>query len=149
MFLTCVYVCVRVSSAAACTIPNANAQLGNLCACNTGFVGSITWDEINNMYSGTCSATATECGSPPSLVPPGYVQFSDSNNHGSVATFTCNPGFELSIPNTNTNSVECSATTAGQNWPSVIPACNGFTCARTHTSTVLRIYLVLRKHAPT
>ena len=139
--------CVRVSSAAACDTPNANAQLGNLCACNTGFDGSITWNENTNTYSGTCSAR--ECGSPPSLVLHGFVKFTDSNNDGSVATFTCNPGFELSIPNTNTNSVECSATTAGQNWPSVIPACNGFTCARAHTSTVPRIYLVLHKLAPT
>lgn len=125
---------IHVCSAAACNIQNSNAQLGDLCDCNTGFFGVIDWNEDTNVYNGSC--LVRQCGAPPIKPKNGFVKFTDSNNDGSVATFTCNPGFELSL----TNSVKCSTTSAGRDWPSVTPTCNGFVRSHmqcTHTLTVL------------
>ena len=100
-----------------CTIDNSNKQLGSECKCVPGFTGDITWD--GSAYSGTC--TATQCTSPPAKPDNGDVAFTGVNQDGSVATFSCNTGYEL----VNSVAITCDAVSADMPWPTpaIAPEC--------------------------
>ena len=104
---TCV---LSVVTAAPCNIANSNNAAGLSCACNTGYRGTITWNGATP--SGTC--TPTQCtGSHANAPSNGDVAKTHSNNHGSVATFSCNDGFELN----GATPITCSAASADAAWP--------------------------------
>ena len=96
-----------------CTVAHSNKLPGKACKCLTGFKGTITWR--NRVTSSTC--TPTECTGLDSLTN-GTVAKSRGNQHGSVATLTCNDGFRM----VGTSSMTCSAPSANTNWPVPAPA---------------------------
>lgn len=56
---------------------------------------------------------AYECTDPPTKAENGDVVFSDGNRHGSVATFTCESGYEL----VGSASITCEAKDTYTPWP--------------------------------
>ena len=102
------YTCVL--AAAPCDIANSNNVAGLSCACNTGYKGTITWS--GGTHSGSC--IAAQCtGSHANAPENGVVTKTDSDNHDSVATFSCNNGFRLN----GAAPITCSADSADAAWP--------------------------------
>lgn len=88
-----------------------------VCTTPVGAVGSqAVLVTAGNQVSGAGSFTyeASPCAGPPAAPANGAVAFSDGNNPGSVATFSCDPDFDL----TGASSVECT----DDAWPTPSPA---------------------------
>ena len=107
-------------TAAACTIANSNNAAGLECACKPGYKGTITWSGAT--ASGSC--TRAKCTGANANAPAnGSVGKSNSDYHGSKATFKCNDGFKLN----GATPITCSAATADAAWPAPnkTPECPG------------------------
>jgi len=85
----------------------------------------------------TC--TVNSCSAAPSAPSNGFVTFSATNDHGSIATFGCNSGFTRTIsPLLATDQVvKCAAITPGNPWGSPIPpfTCKGMPCIASSESS--------------
>jgi hypothetical protein len=77
--------------------------------------------------SGTTECEVNTCIEPPSAPDGGTVTFSEGDDHDSVATFDCDPGYSQS----GDTSTTCDATVDQQNWPDFedIPTCTAIICA--------------------
>ena len=108
-----------------CTVTNSNKLPGTACECLPGFKGDITWN--NRATTSTC--TQTQCTGLDALTGV-IVTKSRSDQHGSVATFTCEPGFML----TGAQNVSCSAPNDDSNWPVPDPTpCTPTQCTNSPT----------------
>ena len=109
----------------ACTVAHSNMLPGTACTCLPGFKGDITWN--NRATTSTC--TQTQCTGLDALTGV-IVTKSRSDQHGSVATFTCEPGFML----TGAQNVSCSAPNDDSNWPVPDPTpCTPTQCTNSPT----------------
>ena len=103
-----------------CTVAHSNKLPGTACKCLPGFGGNITWNNRALAPSSACTQTrCTGLNAPNDVI----LTKSRSNQHGSVATFTCNDGFKLG----GTSSITCAAPSANTSWPtpSTAPSCTG------------------------
>ncbi|XP_078581988.1 E-selectin-like [Branchiostoma floridae x Branchiostoma japonicum] len=131
--MTCPVQCPEFTSIANGIVSGSNSYgESTTFSCNTGY-------NLDGSSTLTCQSTGTWSGSPPTceagqcptLTPPsnGDVQ-SDSNNLGAVATFTCNPGYNIVGDSTLTCQTDLSwsgsspTCTVGQ-CPSLTPPSNG------------------------
>ena len=111
--------CVLTMHAAICVVTNSNRQPGTACQCLPGFKGEITWDGDSTTSESSC--TATNCTDFVESLANGDFTKSNGDLHGSVATFTCDNGFEL----VGGASITCSAASADTPWPTAQPTCAG------------------------
>ena len=110
---------LTVHAAGSCTVANSNRQPGTECECLPGFKGSITWAGDSTTSESAC--TATKCTDFVESLANGDFTKSNGDLHGSVATFTCDNGFEL----VGGASITCSAASADTPWPTAQPTCAG------------------------
>ena len=103
-----------------CNIANSNTKPGVACACLTGYKGTIKW--VDGNPKGDCSP-ALCTGAQPANPANGKVSLSNSNRHGSKATFSCNAGFK----HAGAVSITCDAKNADTAWPvpSSAASCTG------------------------
>ena len=101
---------IWVSTAAPCNVANSNNAAGSDCSCKPGYKGTITWSGAT--ASGSCKQT--KCTGANANAPAnGAVTKSNSENHLSVATFSCNKGFKLN----GATPITCNAENADASWP--------------------------------
>jgi len=85
-------------------------------------------------YTGQLCDTPLKCtGNNADAPSNGKVSLTAENNHGSVATFSCNDGFEYS----GDASIKCVAGTADAAWPkpSKAPTCTAVKCSIANSNT--------------
>ena len=70
-----------------------------------------------------CACAVNSCSSAPCAPTDGIVTFSSNDDYGSIASFSCNPGFTLSGEAT----VTCDATIPNAPWKiaATLPTCTG------------------------